>query len=68
VLWAAQLCDVQQRRQRRAAALALHRRAGRGVVRQRVEQRHTPVSHIESRWVSKPLAFAGKRRPRRPNN
>eukprot|EP01047_Picozoa_sp_COSAG01_P107776 COSAG01_NODE_36758_length_512_cov_42.009685_1_plen_79_part_00 len=23
---------------------------------------------IESRWVSKPLAFAGELRPRRPNN
>jgi hypothetical protein len=48
VLWAAQLCDVQQRRQRRAAALALHRRAGRGVVRQRVEQRHAPVMSVTS--------------------
>jgi hypothetical protein len=29
---------------------------------------HLPHQFIEARWVSKPLAFAGTLRPRRPNN
>eukprot|EP01047_Picozoa_sp_COSAG01_P027691 COSAG01_NODE_1835_length_9084_cov_87.179481_7_plen_173_part_00 len=67
---------VQHRRQRQqraaAAAAVAHRRAVEGQQRQAVLPRRDQLRSerplIESRWGSKPLAFAGKMRPRRLNN
>jgi hypothetical protein len=72
--WLLRVCTLAGRR-RRAAVLAVRRGgratgAARRVGQPMVEQIHLQSKRllIESRWVSKPLAFAGELRPRRLNN